>query len=94
MKYQFIAAHRVEFEITVMCRVLQVSRSGYYVWCKRPTSTREMANQTLSQQIKEIYQQSRQTYGSPRVWDPLAGQKVRCGLKRVARLRPGGAPAS
>jgi hypothetical protein len=57
VKYQFIANHREEFEITVMCRVLGVARSGYYAWRQRPVSTREMANQELSQQIKEIHQQ-------------------------------------
>ena len=86
MKYQFITAHREEFEITVMCRVLAVSRSGYYAWRKRPTSPRKMADQALSQQIKEIHQQSRQTYGSPRIQVELAENGVNCGHKRVARL--------
>jgi len=86
MKYQFIAAHRQEFEITVMCRVLNVSRSGYYAWCRRPVSAREMANQKLTQQIQEIHQQSRQTYGSPRIQAELADQGVNCGHNRVARL--------
>jgi transposase InsO family protein len=86
VKYQFMAAHREEFEIRVMCRVLAVSRSGYYAWPKRPISARKMADQELSQQIKEIYEHSRQTYGSPRIWAELAAQGVRCGRKRVARL--------
>lgn len=86
MKYQFMADHRTEFEVTVMCRVLVVSRSGYYAWLKRPTSPREMADQVLSQHIKEIHQQSRQTYGSPRIQAELAENGVNCGHKRVARL--------
>ena len=86
MKYQFIATHRQEFEITVMCRVLQVSRSGYYAWRRRPVSGREMANQKLTQQIEAIHQQSRQTYGSPRIQAELADQGVKCGPNRVARL--------
>jgi putative transposase len=86
VKYQFIAAHREEFEITVMCRVLAVSRSGYYAWRQRPASPREMANQALSQQIKTIHQQSRQTYGSPRIQVELAENGVSCGHNRVARL--------
>jgi len=86
VKYQFIADYREEFEITVMCRVLAVSRSGYYAWRKRPTSPRKMADQELSQQIKEIHQQSRQTYGSPRIQAELAENGINCGAKRVARL--------
>jgi len=86
VKYQFIAAHREEFEITVMCRVLAVSRSGYYAWRNRPTSARKMADQELSQHIKQIHDHSRQTYGSPRIQAELAENGVNCGCKRVARL--------
>jgi len=86
VKYQFIAAHRTEFKITVMCGVLEVSRSGYYAWLKRPLSPQKMANQSLTQQIKQIHQHSRQTYGSPRIQAELAAQGFRCGHNRVARL--------
>jgi putative transposase len=86
VKYQFIAAHRQEFEIRVMCRVLAVSRSGYYAWRKRPLSPRKMADQELAQQIKDIHQQSRQTYGSPRIQAELAENGINCSHKRVARL--------
>jgi transposase InsO family protein len=86
VKYQFIADYREEFEIRVMCRVLAVSRSGYYAWRKRPTSSRKMADQELKQQIKVIHQQSRQTYGSPRIQAELVENGVTCGAKRVARL--------
>jgi len=86
MKFQFIEDHRDEFEITVMCRVLGVSRSGYYAWRKRPVSPRKMANDKLLGQIKEVYQKSRQTYGSPRIHAELVGQGTKCGRNRVARL--------
>ena len=86
MKYQFIAAHRTEFKITVMCGVLEVSRSGYYAWLKRPLSPQKMANQSLTQQIKQIHQHSRQTYGSPRIQAELRAQGFKCGRNRVARL--------
>lgn len=86
MKYQFIADHRQEIEITAMCRVLKVSRSGYYAWRERPVSEREMANQKLTEQIEEIHQESRQTYGSPRIYAELVDQGVKCGHNRVARL--------
>ena len=86
MKFDFIEAHRAEFKVTIMCRVLGVSRSGYYAWLKRPPSAREMANQELKQQIKEIYDHSRQTYGSPRIQVELADNGVKCGHNRVAQL--------
>lgn len=86
MKYQFMADHRDEFEITVMCRVLGVSRSGYYAWCQRPVSPRKMADDLLLAQIQQSYQQSRQTYGSPRIHAELVEQGLRCGHNRVARL--------
>jgi len=86
MKYEFIEAHRDEFAITVMCRVLRLSWSSYYAWRKRPLSARKMANEKLKEQIKEIYQQSRQTYGGPRIHAELSGNGVKCGHNRVARL--------
>ena len=86
MKYQFIADHREEFEVMGMCRVLGVSRSGSYAWRQRPVSEREMANQQLTEQIKDIHHQSGQTYGSPRVQAELADKGVKCGHNRVARL--------
>jgi putative transposase len=86
MSYQFMAEHRAEFEVMVMCRVLGVSRSGYYAWCNRPVSPRKMANDILLEQIKQSHQQSRQTYGSPRIHAELIQQGIRCGHNRVARL--------
>ena len=69
-----------------MCRVMGVSRSGFYAWGKRPDSPRKMANDRLWPQIEAIYQRSRQTYGSLRIQAELEGQKVVCGHNRVARL--------
>jgi transposase InsO family protein len=86
VKYQFIADHRQEFLITIMCRVLGVSRSGYYAWRKRPTCARKMADQTLTEHIEIIHHNSRRTYGSPRIHDELVKNGVKCGHKRVARL--------
>ncbi len=67
MRYRFIDAHRDEFEIQTMCRVLGVSRSGYYASRSRLSSQREQANQALVEHIKQVHRESRQTYGSPRV---------------------------
>lgn len=86
MRYEFIEAHRGEFEIVIMCRVLGVSRSGYYAWRKRPVSRREMANEALTEKIRDIHQQSDETYGSPRIHAHLADEGLKCGVNRVARL--------
>ena len=56
-----------------MCKMLKVSRSGYYAWRTRPVSQREMANQKLLEQIKIIHRDSDETYGSPRIYHALMG---------------------
>jgi len=86
MKYQFIADHRDQYPIKLMCQVLEVARSGYYAWRKRPLSARKMADRLLLRQIKNIFAQSRETYGSQRIQVELAEQGILCGRKRVARL--------
>ena len=86
MKYQFIEAHHAEYPVTLMCRVLAVVRSGYYQWRKQPLSTRKMADLVLLMHIKDIFEQSRETYGSYRIQAELADEGLRCGRKRVARL--------
>jgi len=69
-----------------MCRVLDVSRSGYYAWCRRPESFRSIENRRLIERIREIHARSRQAYGSPRIHIELREQGESCGRHRVARL--------
>ena len=69
-----------------MCRVLEVSPSGYYAWRTRPVSAREMANQELVEKIKAVHAASYETYGSPRVFCDLRADGMACSRKRVARL--------
>jgi hypothetical protein len=78
--------HESEFGVKQMCQVLGVNRSGYYAWRSRPDSRRAQANQRLLVQIREEYQLSRKTYGSPRIHATLRRKGVRCSRKRVARL--------
>jgi putative transposase len=66
--------------------VLGVSPSGYYAWRKRPPSAREMANQELLKKIKAVFEESGETYGSPRVYRELNRQGVKCSENRIARL--------
>lgn len=86
MKVEFIRAHRDEFDITVMCRLLGISRSGYYAAIDRPASRRSIANQALLEQIGTAFEAHRQVYGSPRLWRCLSSQGIACGRHRVARL--------
>jgi putative transposase len=69
-----------------MCRLLGVSRSGYYAWRRRPPCARARADQGLSQRIREIHEQSRGTYGAPRIRAELRDAGLACSRKRVARL--------
>jgi putative transposase len=72
-----------------MCRVLGVSRGGYYKWLARqeqPPSGREMANQALTAAISSTFQRSRGTYGTPRIHAELNSKGLSCSLNRVARL--------
>jgi putative transposase len=68
-----------------MCRVLGVSRSGYYAWRTREPSKRARENEMLNQKIVEIHEQSRGTYGSPRVTEELEAHGFKVDRKRVAR---------
>jgi transposase InsO family protein len=86
MRFQFIDDHRQEFPVGRMCKVLDVSRSGYYAWRGRPPSEREMANRELYKKIEDVYHESHGTYGSPRIYQELSRQGVSCSENRVARL--------
>jgi putative transposase len=86
MKYEFIDEHREAFSIVLMCELLEVGRSGYYAWLNREESPRILENKRLLVEIKSIYRESRETYGSPRVYWALKRQEIPCGKHRVARL--------
>jgi len=86
MRYEFIAAHAGEYGVKRMCQALEVTRSGYYAWRNHPVGVREQANRELAERIKQEHEESRQTYGSPRIHAILQRKGVVCGRKRVARL--------
>jgi len=69
-----------------MCKVLKLARSGYYAWINRKTSPRKQENEILSDQIQQIHQASRQTYGSPRIHASLLAKGFQVGRQRVVRL--------
>jgi putative transposase len=86
VRYAFVAAHKREWPIGVMCGVLRVSRSGYYAWVDRPESDRDRDNRRLLVLIKSAHEKSHKTYGSPRIHHMLVKDGERCGEGRVAKL--------
>jgi len=86
MRFVFIHAHARLWRITTMCRVLEVSRAGYYAWRARPLCDRVKADRVLAEQIREIQQRVKQRYGSPRTWQELRALGFTCGKHRVARV--------
>lgn len=86
MKYAFIERQRLVWPVRVMCRVLEVSHSGFYGWRLRKPSQRERHNQILKAQIRDSYHGSDRTYGSPRVWLDLQAWGYPCSENKVAKL--------
>jgi putative transposase len=79
-------AHRDEFPVSVMCPVLQVSRSGYYAWLKRPESNRKKEDKELIAMIEPIFKEGRGAYGARRIRKKLAMQGRNASRKRVEKL--------
>jgi putative transposase len=86
VKFAFIAAKEVAFPVVAMCRMLEVSTSGYYAWKARPAPKRANEDRLLAAEIAEAHERSRGIYGSPRVHRELRARGVRVGKKRVERL--------
>jgi transposase InsO family protein len=86
VKYAFIQEHQTVFSVSRMCRVFEVSRSGFYEWLSRPESARKQADRQLSDEIKQAFESSRQTYGTRRVQDDLRKQGQAVSRARIGRL--------
>ena len=86
MKFAFIRDHQEAFPVEALCDVLDVSRSGYYAWSRRPPSTGDLRRTELVAQIREVHSESRATYGSPRVFEALKDKGVACCENTVAKL--------
>jgi len=84
--FKLIDAEKAHLPVALLCRMLGVSRSGYYAWRERPPSRRSQEDVVLTARISEIHRRSRETYGYPRVRAELRALGVRCGRRRVARL--------
>jgi len=86
VKFGFIKHHRRRWRVGVMCRVLQVSRSGYYAWTKRKPSARQLREQKLLTKIRIVHQENRELYGSPRVHRALRIDGEHVSRNTVARI--------
>ena len=86
MRFTFIAAKRAEHTVTILCRCLRVTRSGFYAWQRRPESTHARTDRRLKVLVQASFGASQQRYGSPRIHEDLIEQQERVSRKRVIRL--------
>jgi putative transposase len=86
VKFRFVQEHRETFRVGKMCRVLKVSRSGFYAWLMRQPSRRVLEDEALSEQIRELHRASYGIYGSPRIHRELRKRGESWGRHRVARI--------
>jgi transposase InsO family protein len=70
---------RDQYPVTLICEVLDVSPSGYYAWRTRPESARSRVDRHIKNEIRSVFEKSRETYGSPRIHDELQDRGIRCG---------------
>ena len=84
--FRLIDAEKASYPVTALCRMLGVSKSGYYAWRRRSPSKRSREDAALTEKIREVHRRSRETYGSPRVHAELRSLGIGCGRRRVARL--------
>jgi putative transposase len=86
MRFRFIGEHQSSWPVTIMCRVLQVTRSGYYAWHSRPESQYSKRRKKLAKMIQIVHVESRETYGSPRVYRDLKALDYDCSENLAAKL--------
>jgi transposase InsO family protein len=86
MRFAFIDVEKAFYPMRILCRVLRVSRSGYYAWRTRKPSARQLEDEQLRTRVVEAFKTGRGRYGSPRVRGELVDQGFEIGRKRVARL--------
>jgi putative transposase len=85
-RFRFVDAEKAHFPVSLLCKMVGISKSGYYAWKSRPPSKRSREDAALTEKIREIHRRSRETYGYPRVHAELRSLGARCSRRRVARL--------
>ena len=86
MRYACIQRHRDNFEVKLMCRLLAVTRSGFYAWAARGPSAHAVRDKRLREEVAAVFKGSHQRYGSPRIHAELQARGEQTSRKRVARL--------
>jgi putative transposase len=81
-----VKAHQATYRVSKLCRILNVSPSGFYAWCNRPPSARRQADAVLGDRIETIFRQSHSTYGRIRIDKDLREEGICISGKRLARL--------
>jgi transposase InsO family protein len=85
MRYGFIEVEKAMYPVTMLCRVLRVSRSGFYAWQQHPNSPRAEETRRLDVEIKELFEASKRRSGSPKITRALIDGGWQVGENRVAR---------
>jgi len=86
VKFRFIAVEKADHSITILCRCLRVTRSGFYAWQHRPESTHARDDRRLKVLVRVSFEASKHRYGSPRVHEDLIEQHEHVSRKRIVRL--------
>jgi putative transposase len=86
VRFTFIAARKAEHDVSTLCRVLRVGRSGYYAWLERDESEHSKDDRRLAVEVRAVFAEKKKRYGSPRVYRELRTKGVCIGRHRVARL--------
>jgi transposase InsO family protein len=86
MRYRFVEDHRTVWPVSIQCDVLEVARSGYYAWRKRPLGDRARRREELTDRIRAVHAVKHQdAYGAPRIQKELVAQGHPCNRKTVAK---------
>ena len=86
MRFRFIVVEKAEHSVTILCRCLRVTRSGFYAWRRRPESTHVRDDRRLKVLVRVSFEESKHRYGSPRVHADLIERHEHVSRKRVVRL--------
>ena len=85
-RFRFVEAEAAQFPVSLLCRVVGVTRQGFYAWKRRPPSARELADGKLAERIRQIFTETEEIYGAPRIYSEL---KLADGSRSARSVSPG-----